>query len=98
MKKIISIELAHALRASLNAQIMQLESITDELARIDIQQNPQDPVDQLTDAQLLNAHIEKATEALALADCMLSSQMGDSKIFTQPPKFVCWLMQAWGRK
>lgn len=101
MKKIINLTLARALRASLNAQIVHLQHITNELALIDVRENPQhpqNPADQFTDAQAIGSLIEQAAEALARADGMLTSQVGDSKVFTLPPTFVCWLMQVWGRK
>lgn len=101
MKKIITLKLARNLRANINAQIVHLQHITNELALIDVRENPQhpqNPADQLTDAQAIGSLIEQASEALARADGMLTSQVGDSKVFILPPKFVCWIMQAWGHK
>lgn len=96
MKKIISTKLARDLRASINAQLAHLQHITDQLALVDAKENPQYPhypQDQLTDAQAVGSLIEQASEALACADCMLSSHVGDSKIFSQPPAPVTWLMR-----
>lgn len=96
MKKIISIKLARALRANIIAINLCMQNMTDELAHVDIQQNPQDPnnpADQLTDAQAVAGQIERASEALARADGMLASQVADSKIYSQPPAPVAWLMR-----
>jgi len=96
MKKIIDTKLARDLRGSLVAQIAHLQLITDELARIDIKDNPQhpqNPPDQLTDAQAIASLIEQASEALVRASYMLASHVGDSKIFSQPPPVVAWVMR-----
>jgi hypothetical protein len=90
MKKIIDLKLARDLRASINAQILQLESITDELARCDIRHNQED---QLSDAQLINDHVERATEALARADALLATYIPVRLIFGSPPAPVAWLMR-----
>lgn len=96
MKIIINIKLARALRANLNAINSCLENMNEELARVDARENPQhpnSPQDCLTDAQVLAGMIEQACEALAHADGMLSSQVGDSKIYSQPPAFARGLMR-----
>lgn len=90
MKKIITIKLARALRASICAQIAQLENITEVLAHTDLLHNPED---QLSDAQLLNDHIEHATEALARADSLLATYTPASSIFSSPPAPIAWLMR-----
>lgn len=96
MKKIISIELARALRANFSVQIVHLQCMTNELLCVDTQQNPQhpnNPPDLLTDAQAIGSLIEQASEALGRADGMLASHVGDSEIFSQPPTPVTWLMR-----
>lgn len=90
MKKIIDLKLARDLRASINAQIAQLGSITDELARCDIRHNSED---QLSDAQLLNDHVECASEALMRADALLATHVPASLIFSPPPTPVGWFMR-----
>jgi len=90
MKKIITIKLARALRASICAQIAQLENITEALAHTDLHHNPSD---QLSDAQLLNDHVERATEVLARADLLLATYIPASSIFSSPPAPITWLMR-----
>lgn len=90
MKKIIDRELARDLRANISAQITHLQHITEELARRDLRDNQED---QLSDAQLLNSHIESAAEALARADAFLAEFVPAPHVFVTPPTPVAWLMR-----
>jgi len=86
MKKIINHALARTIRASLCAQIQQLDNIEAELSHLDFLLNEDKTC--ASDAQQLAVAIQDARDALIAADHLLVGQVHDCEIYSRPPRLV----------
>jgi len=96
MQKTIPDAVAHDIRASLAAQIQQLQKIEAELAHLDFARNLNPHAD--SDAQHLALALESARETLCTADDLLRVQVPDSQVFSRPPALVSFLMRLCDRR